>query len=266
MKVSIVTISYNQAEFLERAIRSVIEQDYDDIEYIVVDAGSTDGSLGIIDKYKDYLNHVIVEPDQGPADGLNKGFSKATGNIYGFLNGDDMFLAGALSRVVKFFYNNSRVGVVSGHSVIIDAHDKEIRKSYSDKFVLIMHAYRAASIMQPSTFFKAECFNRTKGFNILNKSNWDAELFVDMRLNGERFAIINEILSYYRIHSQSITSSKRLDSAITYYFKRIFKKIMGRDMSQADLILFLFFKLIRYLLNPYSFYERISKGPIYGRK
>ncbi len=78
MKVSVVTISYNQAEFLEQCIRSVIEQDYDDIEYIVVDPGSTDGSRDIIEKYHDYIDHIIFEPDCGPADGLNKGFAHAT--------------------------------------------------------------------------------------------------------------------------------------------------------------------------------------------
>ena len=85
MIISIVTLSYNQAEFLERAIRSVVEQDYADIEYIVVDPGSTDGSREIIERYRDRISTVILDPDDGPADGLNKGFAAATGDIFAYI-------------------------------------------------------------------------------------------------------------------------------------------------------------------------------------
>ena len=79
MKVTIVSISFNQAAFLEQAIRSVVDQDYGNIEYIIVDPGSTDGSHEIIERYRDRITKVIIEPDEGPADGLNKGFAHATG-------------------------------------------------------------------------------------------------------------------------------------------------------------------------------------------
>lgn len=99
MKFSIVTISFNQREFLERTINSVIGQDGVEIEYIIVDPGSTDGSRDIIERYRPYFAHVILEKDAGPADGLNKGFAVATGEIYGYLNSDDMFEPGALATV-----------------------------------------------------------------------------------------------------------------------------------------------------------------------
>jgi glycosyltransferase involved in cell wall biosynthesis len=85
-KVSIVTISYNQCAFLERAIQSVLAQNYPEVEYIVVDPGSTDGSRDIIERYRSRISKLILEPDKGPVDGLNKGFSVATGEIYGYLN------------------------------------------------------------------------------------------------------------------------------------------------------------------------------------
>ncbi|MCB1155752.1 glycosyltransferase, partial [bacterium] len=88
MKVSVVTLSFNQADYLERAIRSVVEQDHDDIEYIVVDPGSTDGSRDIIERYRDRIATVITDPDKGPPDGLNKGFAAATGDIYAYMNAD----------------------------------------------------------------------------------------------------------------------------------------------------------------------------------
>ena len=93
MKISIVTVSFNQADYLEQAIRSVVEQDYSDIEYIVVDAGSTDGSREIIER--DRIATVVFEPDREPADGLNKGFARATGDIFGYINADDAYLPGA---------------------------------------------------------------------------------------------------------------------------------------------------------------------------
>ena len=94
-RVSIVTISYNQAQFLERTILSVLDQDYPEIEYIVVDPGSTDGSREIIERYGSRISKVILRPDRGAADGLNSGFAEASGQILGFLNSDDTLLPGA---------------------------------------------------------------------------------------------------------------------------------------------------------------------------
>jgi len=94
MKFSIVTISYNQAQFLEKAILSVLNQEGVGLEYIVVDPGSTDGSREIIERYRDRFGHVVFEKDHGPADGLNKGFQYATGDVYGYLNSDDVLLPG----------------------------------------------------------------------------------------------------------------------------------------------------------------------------
>ena len=124
MRVSIVTISYNQAEFLEKAIRSVIEQDYDDIEYIIVDPGSTDGSRDIIERYRSKIAKVIFEPDDGPADGLNKGFAHATGNLCGYLNADDAYLPGSISRVVAAFRCMPEADVICGHGYMVDAEGR----------------------------------------------------------------------------------------------------------------------------------------------
>src|SRR5208282_97982 len=95
--MSIVTISFNLAEFLERTIRSVVERNYSDIEFVVVDSGSTDGSHDIIERYRSHISRVIYEPDRGPVYGLNKGFASATGDIFAFLNFDDFLLPGAVS-------------------------------------------------------------------------------------------------------------------------------------------------------------------------
>src|SRR5450432_3341584 len=97
LKVSIVTISFNQAAYLEEAIRSVLDQDHPLVEYIVVDPGSTDGSRDIIERYRGRIAKVLYEPDQGPADGLNHGFAHATGDVFACLNADDLLLPRAVS-------------------------------------------------------------------------------------------------------------------------------------------------------------------------
>src|SRR5215216_5318512 len=99
-KVSIITPSFNQGQFLEASIRSVLEQDYPDIEYMIVDGGSTDNSAEIIQKYQDRLTWWVSEKDKGHADALNKGFSHATGEILAWLNSDDIYFPSAVSEAV----------------------------------------------------------------------------------------------------------------------------------------------------------------------
>src|SRR4029077_1447448 len=115
-RVSIVTISFNQGKFLERAIRSVLEQDYEDIEYIVVDPGSTDRSREIIERYRSRISRVILDPDKGPADGLNKGFAVASGDIYGYINADDAYLPGAITKAIASFQARPQADVIYAHS------------------------------------------------------------------------------------------------------------------------------------------------------
>ena len=119
MRVSLVTISYNQSRFLRACIESVLSQDYADIEYIVVDPGSTDGSREIIDSYGDKIIKIF-SPDSGPADGLNKGFEAATGDIYGFLNSDDTLCPKAISAAVTALREFAYADVVYGKAYIID--------------------------------------------------------------------------------------------------------------------------------------------------
>jgi glycosyltransferase involved in cell wall biosynthesis len=264
VKFSIVTISFNQARFLEQAIRSVIEQDYSDIEYIVVDPGSTDGSREIIERYRDRITKVIFEPDNGPADGLNKGFSVATGNIFGFLNSDDILLPNAIQKVAKFIRQHPDLDVISGHSVVLDAEGKIIRISHSDLFSLRSVAYGGCVLMQPSTFFKRDTYRLCKGFNVGNRSNWDGELFVDMALNGARYGLIKENLSGYRVHLNSVTGSKSSDVLIKNYGVRIFKKIIGRDKRVYDKVLSFGYRIAKYVRNPAGLYQRIIYGPVYG--
>lgn len=262
-KISIVTISFNQAEFLEQAILSVLNQKTSNIEYIVVDPGSTDGSRGIIKKYWDRIDHVIFEKDAGPADGLNKGFNVATGDIFGFLNSDDTLLPGSLSTVLSFFSQNPKVDVVSGHAEIIDSRGNIKRRFFSDRFRLGMAAYGACTLVQPSTFFRAILFRKCGGFNISNRSNWDSELFIDMALYGAIFFRANSFWSQYRVHEQSITGTGKFHNLHRSHHQNMFEKIKGRKFVRKDRFSAEVFRFARKILNIRDTLQRLRFGPIY---
>ncbi len=128
LKVSIVTPSLNQGPFIERTVRSVLDQEGDfDLEYLVFDGGSTDGTLEVLRRYDGRLR-LVVEPDRGQADAINKGLRAATGEVLGWINSDDLLYPGALARVAAAFRARADVAWVHGRCEIVDAHDQPIRR------------------------------------------------------------------------------------------------------------------------------------------
>lgn len=155
--MSIVIPSYNQALFLERCLNSVLDQDYPNIECIVIDGGSTDGSVDIIRRYEDRLTYWVSEPDRGQSHAINKGFQRTTGDIVAWLNSDDLYFPGAVSLAVKCFQNNSKLVLFYGHCVFVDEKGSFLRyftevEPWNKKRLLNYSDY----IMQPTTFFSRE--------------------------------------------------------------------------------------------------------------
>jgi glycosyltransferase involved in cell wall biosynthesis len=248
--ISIVTISFNQARFLRAAIDSILGQDYPALDYIVVDPGSTDGSRDIIASYGDRIATVLLDPDKGPADGLNKGFAAARGAIFGYVNADDLLLPGALPRVAAHFSAMSDVDVVLGNGLLYDDHDRVLRRVQSSRFSLAAFGLGAMTFLQQGKFFRRTAFERAGGFNIANRTSWDAELLVDMALAGARVANVPDRLGGFRLYGDTITGSGRLAEAMRVDRARIAAKALGRPPAARDALLSPLYLLARRLADP----------------
>jgi glycosyltransferase involved in cell wall biosynthesis len=198
--VSIVTPSYNQAAFLEETIRSVLEQDYEPIEYVVVDDGSTDDSPEIIRGYGDRLAWWTRQENAGQVAALNRGFARTSGAFMGYLNSDDTLLSGAVSRMVEELEHDPDLWLVYGDAFYTDERSRQTGYLPSREFDVVEMVRRADNhVVQPSTLWRREAWNR---FGPLNADGWyffDLEFFV--RFPPERVRRIPEPLSTYRIHS-----------------------------------------------------------------
>lgn len=253
MKISIVTISYNQAQFLRECIDSVINQVGADYEYLVVDPGSNDGSKEIITSYKDRIDHVIIEPDDGPADGLNKGFSKATGDIYGYINADDYYLPGTFAFVKELFLEKPDVDVIYGSGIRIDNDGRLIRKMRSVPWDLKSFIYGGCPVVQQSTFFRKRVFESTNGFNVYNKTCWDGEILIDMALAGAKFGSVKRTLGAFRVYDDSISGSGRLLDKYIKDRQRMKRKVLGHNNNKfIDSYLTSFYRLKKWVQNPLS--------------
>jgi glycosyltransferase involved in cell wall biosynthesis len=250
MKVSIVTISFNQARFLEHGIRSVISQGYDDLEYIVVDPGSTDGSREIINRYQDRISKIIFEPDNGPADGLNKGFRNSTGDVLAFVNADDFLLSGALTKVAHVFSNSPDIDVVYGNGYVINAENRILRRIVADPFNLRRFLHGCVTFIQPSMFIRRDAFFSVGGFNVDNKTCWDAELLAELGKTGKKIVRLNAYLSAFRIHDSSISGSGRMRERYLADWERIFRRISGRPRGWHDTLFRIAARLEKWALNP----------------
>lgn len=180
MLVSIITPSYNQAKFLAAAIQSVLEQDYPEIEYIIVDGGSTDGSVEIIKKYADHLAWWVSEKDKGHADALNKGFARARGEILAWLNSDDTYSPGAVADAVRVLQANPEVGMVYGDADLTDAEGRVIGRFASRQTDYRKLLRGSVHIPQATTFFRADLYRQVGPLSLSLFFAFDYDLWVKL--------------------------------------------------------------------------------------
>lgn len=242
--------SLNQGAFLEEAIRSVLLQSYPDVELIVIDGGSTDGSVDTIRKYAPWLAHWTCEDDGGPADALNKGFARATGDVLGFLNSDDFLLPGCLARVADEFLNRPGADVVSGHGFMAKASSELGTRIFSDRWDVTRFTYGACILVQPATFFRRGAFQRVGRFDANNRTAWDAQLWADMALAGATFHVIDAPLAVHRIHPASISGDARLRRQRSDDMSTIQRMLRGRCEIPRDRLYSLLYRMRKFSGHP----------------
>jgi glycosyltransferase involved in cell wall biosynthesis len=160
-RISIITPSFNQAQFLERTICSVLDQQYPNLEYFVMDGGSTDGSVEIIRKYEKHLTSWISEKDAGQTDAINKGLSRCTGDIVAYINSDDVYLPNTLHHIAKLMSGPNAANWVIGQCRQIDENDKDLGAfEHSKPTSFLSYLCRESGLLpQPSSFWHADFFN-----------------------------------------------------------------------------------------------------------
>jgi glycosyltransferase involved in cell wall biosynthesis len=211
-RISIVTPSLNRADMIEETIRSVLLQGYPDLEYAIVDGGSTDGTLGVVDRYRPWLASVVSEPDEGQSDAINKGMKLATGEVLAYLNTDDLYLPGALQAVGEAFAD-ARVQWLSGRGRLFGPN---VGWGYTWPERPWRQRWQWAAgnrLCQSSTFWRRGAAEQVGEFDTAMHVSMDQDYWLRMALAGYELTWTRRVLSAFRMHEGSRTA--RVDGEAT---------------------------------------------------
>jgi glycosyltransferase involved in cell wall biosynthesis len=261
-RVSIVTPSYNQAQFIEETIRSVLLQGYSNIEYIIIDGGSNDGTIDIIQKYEPWLSYWESEPDKGQSHALNKGFAKATGEIFAFINSDDVYEPEALEQIVPVFSKNEKTHLVAGQCVVI-GQGKEKRQfdpRWPESLSYFLSKTFSSTFAQPTSFWTKEIFKQVGGFNESLHYCFDREFFLKIGLAGYKPEFIPRRLARFREHPDS----KSMNSAEGFHREsiqmlKLYSKTCGLSPREGK-------RIMRRMSNEIEYANIFTKWKAHGRK
>lgn len=225
-KITIVTPSYNQGRFLERTILSVLNQNYPNLEYIIIDGGSEDNSVDIIKKHENYLHYWVSEPDKGQSDAINKGFLLSSGEILAWINSDDTYLPGAFQTVANLF-NSKKADMIYGRCYLVDEHDYAFSEAKVTPFNFTDYMLGFFTIPQPSAFWRREIFFNAGMLNVSNYTCMDYELWLKFAMQGARITYYDAPLANFRLHVESISGSGRYSFDYIQDMQRITKSYLG---------------------------------------
>ena len=192
--ISVITVVLNGERTIEKTIRSVIEQSYDNIEYIIIDGNSTDNTIGILKKYEDFIDFWISEPDVGIADAFNKGLRFSTGNYIGFINSDDWYEKDGIRRLVNEMNLNELI--YCGHLNLFSSSGDEFVKLHKSNPKRIFQTMR---ISHPSTLVNRSVFDEIGEFSVEYEYAMDYDFFLRARLNGHNVRIVDHVIANQRI-------------------------------------------------------------------
>jgi glycosyltransferase involved in cell wall biosynthesis len=207
--VSIVTPSYNQAAYIERTIQSVLSQDVDGLEYLVMDGGSTDGTLDILERYTSRLRWRSG-PDGGHSDAVNLGLRASTGPVIGWLNSDDLYAPGAVRAALEFLADRPDVDVVYGDANHVDADDRVVEPYPTEPWNLARLG-EVCFISQPATFFRRRVVEQYGGLDTGYRYSIDYEFWLRLAGKGVHFAYLPRLLAATRLHPAAATLAHRVD-------------------------------------------------------
>ena len=226
--VSIVTPSYNQSRFLGATIQSVLNQDYPNFEYIIVDGGSTDGSVEIIKQYANQLAWWVSEPDLGQADAINKGFSHANGEIFAWLNSDDTYQPGAISQAVESLLALPDAALVYGDANLIDEQGNIIGRFPSRQTDLHKLLRGSVNIPQQTTFFWSRSWNQVGPLDISFHMAMDYDLWVRLaKLASLKY--VPRLWANFRLHHEG--KSVTMDDRFYPEMIRVYQRECGGGIS-----------------------------------
>jgi glycosyltransferase involved in cell wall biosynthesis len=209
--VSIVTPSYNQGQFIEETILSVKNQDYPNIEHIVMDGGSTDNTVEILKRYEGTYNmRWVSEPDEGQADALRKGFAVSAGDMLAWINSDDVYTADAVGAAVAALCN-SKADVVYGNMYLIDSSRRRVGERrlspFAPYFSRVGFLYGGFGVYQPAAFWTRDLYTKVRGIDTSFQFCMDSDLFIRFIRAGARFKFLGQFLVNFRVHDDSKTST-----------------------------------------------------------
>lgn len=196
-KISIITVCYNSEAHLEEAMLSIINQSYANKEYIVIDGGSKDNTLAIIDKYRDKIDYFVSEPDKGISDAFNKGVLNAEGELIGNINSDDLLLPDALRTIAEEIEEDTDVVYGDGLRLFDDGSTKPY------KCLPIKELYTQMALVHPAVFVRKRCYDKFGVFDLQYKSCMDRDLMLRMFAGGAKFQYIEKPLIAYRMGGAS---------------------------------------------------------------
>ena len=232
-RVSIVTPSYNQGQFIEETIRSVLLQGYPDLEYIVIDGSSTDGSVDIIRKYEPWLAYWVSEPDRGQAHAINKGFARATGEIFGWLNSDDLLYLKAIYRIARAYVKDPSLRVTCGFRKVIDAEGK-FRWNWVYNKPANFTLKRRGYLPQETVYWRREIWEQIGPLDEDFQYTLDFEYWHRMMAAGYRFVLLPYFLGCFRLHDAS--KGALMDEVRKREGRVVYQRYLGRTDSAEQIV------------------------------
>ncbi len=207
-KISVITPSYNQAEFLEKTILSILNQNYPNLEFIIMDGGSTDGSVEVIKKYEKYIAHWVSAKDGGQTAAINAGFKKATGDWVTFQNSDDVFAPNALLNVAKAIRNHPEDSVFYGHLLMIDGEDRVFEHKKQIPFWMQAQVYEGMQVFNQCMLFKRDLLTKYGYFDENYRFAFDYEICTRWGTHSEiKFRLVNDFWGCFRQHELAKSST-----------------------------------------------------------